>query len=148
MKDVIKQITQKDDDLAYTKTKEIVEASEFSKDYYAYLDDFKSLLNDEKSYIRTRGFILCCSQAKWDDGKLKKILPSMVRLFNDPKPTVVRQCLNAIKEVVVYCPELCEDILKSLKDIDLTKYKEPMSSLIKKDTESLIKLINEQSQNQ
>lgn len=144
MKDVIKEITQKDDSVAYAKTKEIVSASEFSRDYYPYLDDFALLLNNEKSYIRTRAFILCCSQARWDDGKIKNILPSMVKLLNDPKPTVVRQCLNAIKEVVVYCPELCRNILESLEKIDLTKYKESMTPLIKKDIESLTELINEQ----
>ena len=143
MKDLIKQITQIDDKAAYAKTKEIVEASMLSNKYYQYLDDFAALLDDEKSYIRTRGFILCCSQARWDDGKLSKILPTMAKLFNDPKPTVVRQCLKTIKEVVIYCPKLNPSILKSLKSIDLSMYKDSMTPLIKKDIESLIKLIND-----
>ena len=143
MKNLIKQITQEDDKAAYTKTKEIAAESEISKKYYKYLDDFASLLNDEKSYIRTRAFILCCSQAKWDDGKLIKVLPSMVKLFSDPKPTVVRQSLEAIKKVVVYCPKLRSTILKSIKSIDLSIYKDSMVPLIKKDIESLIALINE-----
>lgn len=143
MKDIIKQLTQKDDKTAYAKMKEIVAESEISKKYYKYLDDFASLLIDEKSYIRTRAFILCCNQARWDDGKLKNVLPLMLKLFNDPKPTVVRQCLEAIKEVVVYCPKLCPTILKSLKNIDLSRYKDSMAPLIKKDIDSLIKLINE-----
>ena len=142
MKDVIKQITQKDNKAAYAKTKEIVAASELSNDYYQYLDDFASLLDDDNSYIRTRAFILCCSQARWDDGKIKKVLPIMVKLFNDSKPTVVRQCLEAIKEIVVYCPKLCPDILKAIKSIDTTKYKDSMAPLIKKDIDSLIDLIN------
>lgn len=144
MKDVIKEITQKDDKAAYAKTKEVAAVSEFSREYYSYLDDFASLLNNEKSYIRTRAFVLCCSQARWDDGKIKKVLPSMVKLFNDSKPTVVRQCLAAIKEVVIYCPELCKDILESLKNINLDNYKESVTPLIKKDIESLTELINEQ----
>lgn len=143
MKDIIKEITQSDDKAAYTKTKEIAAASKLSREYYSYLDDFASLLNNEKSYIRTRAFILCCSQARWDDGKIKNILPSMFELFNDSKPTVVRQCLSAIREVVVYCPELCPQILKSVKNIDLKRYKDSMVPLIKKDIESLIELINE-----
>lgn len=142
MKDVIKQITQKDNKAAYAKTKEIVAASELSNDYYQYLDDFASLLDDDNSYIRTRAFILCCSQARWDDGKIKKVLPIMVKLFNDSKPTVVRQCLEAIKEIVVHCPKLCPDILKAINNIDTTKYKDSMAPLIKKDIDSLIDLIN------
>ena len=143
MKDIIKEITQSDDKAAYTKTKEIAAASERSREYYSYLDDFASLLNNEKSYIRTRAFILCCSQARWDDGKIKSILPSMFELFNDSKPTVVRQCLSAIREVVVYCPELCPQILESIKNIDLKRYKDSIVPLIKKDIESLIELISE-----
>lgn len=146
MKDIIKEITQKDDNLAYAKVKEIVEASKLSNDYYQFFDDFSMLLNDSKSYIRTRGFILYCVQARWDDERIKKALPSMVKLFNDSKPTVVRQCLQAIKEVVIYLPDLCPDILKSLQSIDLFQYKDSMSPLIKKDIESVIELINQQLQ--
>lgn len=145
MKDLIKDITQKDDKAAFEKVKEIVSKSEVSNEYYPYLEDFASLLDDEKSYIRTRAFILCCSLARWDDGKLEKILPSMIKQFNDFKPTVVRQSLEAIKEVVTYCPKLCPIILDSIKNIDLTKYKDSMSPLIKKDIDNLSKFIFAQS---
>lgn len=144
MKDVIKQITQKDDKAAYVVTKQIIAESKLSSDYYSYFDDFAALLNDEKSYIRTRAFMLCCAQAKWDDGKIKSALPLMVKQFNDIKPTVVRQALDAIKEVVICCPELCMNILESLKNIELEKYKDSMVPLIKKDIENLTELINEQ----
>lgn len=144
MKEIINEITQKDDKAAYNKTKEIAAESECSNAYYSYLDDFALLLSNKNSYIRTRAFILCCCQAKWDDGKMKEILPSMYKMFNDPKATVVRQCLKAIKEVVVYCPDEAMNILVAIEDIDLTNYTSAMSQLITKDIEELKQLINEQ----
>ena len=68
----------------------------------------------------------------------------MIPLLNDPKPTVVRQCLAYLHEVVLYLPEMTDDILAAIKDIDLSKYKDSMSPLIKRDAEELLKIIGEQ----
>lgn len=144
MDEILREITDKDDKKAYTRTKEIAAESESSSKYYSYLESFASLLNDKKSYIRTRAFILCCSQARWDnDGKLKLLLPSLLALFHDVKPTVVRQCLNAAKEIVVFRPELSDTINDELDLIDLSCYKDSMVELIRSDINELKKLIEE-----
>ena len=144
MNDIVEKLTQKDDKKAYEFTKQIAAASVSSSEYYFMIDDFAALLSDDKSYIRTRAFILCCSQAKWDkDGKLKQYLSQLLPLFHDEKPTDVRQCLNATKEIVVYRPELCESIKKELDKIDLSKYKDSMVGLIEKDIGELKELIKE-----
>ena len=144
MRDLIEELTSKDDKAAYALTKEIAAASELSPEYYSCIDLFASLLNNKKSYIRARAFILCCCQARWDkEGKLKEQMPAMLRLFHDPKPTVVRQCLNAAKEIVVFRPELGESIRKELDSIDISGYKESMSGLIYADMAELRELIEE-----
>ena len=144
MDNIIKELTSKDDKKAFARTKEIAAASESSPKYYSSLELFASLLNDKKSYIRTRAFILCCSQARWDDeGKLKQLLPLLMSLFHDAKPTVVRQCLNAAKEIVVFRPELGETINAELDRIDLTCYKDSMVELIRADIAALKELIAE-----
>ena len=144
MDDIIKALTDKDDKKAYALTKEIVAASELSSAYYSCLDAFASLLSDKKSYIRTRAFILCCSQARWDDeGKLRQLLPKLMTLFHDTKPTVVRQCLNAAKEIVVFRPELSGQINSELDRIDLSTYKDSMVNLIQTDILALKELIAE-----
>ena len=141
---IIKELTNKDDKKAYARTKEIAAASELSPKYYASLEIFASLLDDNKSYIRTRAFILCCSQARWDDeGKLKQLLPLLMALFHDAKPTVVRQCLNAAKEIVVFRPELSETINAELDQIDLTCYRDSMVGLIRADIAALKEVIAE-----
>ena len=139
---MINELTDKDDNKAYARTKEIAAASASSPEYYSYLESFASLLNDKKTYIRTRAFVLCCSQARWDDeGKLKQLLPALMTLFHDAKPTVVRQCLASAKEIVVFRPELCETIKNELDQIDLSCYKDSMTHLIRADIDELRGLI-------
>lgn len=144
MDNIICELTNKDDKKAYAQTREIAAASESSPEYYSCLEAFASLLTDEKSYIRTRAFILCCSQARWDnEGKLRQLLPALLALFHDTKPTVVRQCLAAAKEIVVFRPELREAIDSELKQIDLSRYKDSMVNLIRTDMDELRRLMEQ-----
>lgn len=141
MDDILQIVTDKDDKKAYEKVKEILAKSKSCNEFYQYLEAFASLLENEKSYIRTRGFLLLISQAKWDkDNKIEKFLPSLVLLLHDSKPTVVRQCLNAIKGLAIYKPNLFNTIKKEVKNIDLSKYNESMSPLIAKDIEDVLNL--------
>ena len=142
MDTMMNELTNKDDKKAYARAKEIVVASESSPEYYPYLAFFASLLNDKKSYIRTRAFVLCCSQARWDNqGKIQQLLPALMALFHDTKPTVVRQCLAAAKEIVIFRPELSETIYAELARIDLSCYKDSMAALIRADIDALRRLI-------
>ena len=137
-------ITDADDKTAYENTKKIANESEFTDKYYNNLAEFAALLDNKKSYIRTRALILCCSQARWDnDGIMAKYLPQMLKLIHDEKPTVVRQSLNAFKEVVAFRPELNEIIEYELSKIDVSGYKHSMIPLIKKDIAELRELIDE-----
>ena len=87
--------------------------------------------------------ILCCSQARWDnEGVIAKYLPQMLKLVHDEKPTVVRQSLNALKEVVAFRPELCKAIAMELKKMNIPGYKDSMIGLIQKDVTELKELMN------
>ena len=142
-KNLIQKLQAKDDKKAYELAKRIGAASASSDEYYSCFDDFLSMINSTSSYVRTRGFSLCCVQARWDtEGKLKKALSSMFVLLHDKKPTVVRQCLGALHEVVLYRPELCEIINDEIKKIDLTGYKDSMAPLIQKDIDELLKILS------
>ena len=57
----------------------------------------------------------------------------MISLLNYPKSTVVRQCLSSLHEVVLYLPEMTDDLVVAINGIVLSKYKDSMSPLIKKD---------------
>ena len=144
MSELIAELTDRDDQKAYARTREIAAASELSPAYYPHIGEFASLLNSKSSYIRTRAFILCCSQARWDtEGKLRERLPALLTLLHDPKPTVVRQCLNAVKEIIVFRPELAEEIRRGLESIDLSRYKDTVRPLIRKDMAAVRELLDE-----
>lgn len=131
----------KDNKTAYECVKEIRAASAASDEYYRSFDFFASLLSSEKTYVRTRGFILCCAQARWDtEGKIRDAFPSMRLLLNDEKPTAVRQCLAALKNVVIYRDELSDMIRQAVSDIDISRYRDSMAPLIKKDVEVILEM--------
>lgn len=143
--DILSALTDTNDKKAYENTKKIAALSEFTPEYYQYLPEFASLLSDRKSYVRTRAFILCCSQARWDtEGKIEQILPDMMRLLHDEKPTVVRQCLSSVIEIVVFRPELSLQIKKEVESIDLNGYKDSVVPLIKKDCDRVMEILHEQ----
>lgn len=140
--EVIKSLTNKDNKKAYEYAKEIGVESAKSDKYLDMIPDFVGMLKDNSSFIRARFFILICNQARWaNDGQIKDIYKQMSPLLNDPKPTVVRQCLNALHEVALFRPEMCDDIKKSLSKIDLNIYKDSMVPLIKKDIDELMKVL-------
>ena len=52
-----------------------------------------------------------------------------------------RQCLGALHEVILYRPEMADVISEAVGRIDVNKYKDSMSPLIRKDIEALVALI-------
>lgn len=142
MKDIIMELQNKDNQKAYALFKEINAKSTNSDEFYSYFDNFIGLLTHKSSYVRTRGFCLACAQAKWDKyDKIKSNLETMLKMLHDDKPIVVRQCLNALHSVVLYKYDLRNAIRQELDKIDLSKYKDSMSPLIKKDMNELYKMI-------
>lgn len=136
---LITRLQDPDDKKAYALMQEIVETSAFTSRYYEYIDDFASLLGSEKTYIRTRAFLICCALARWDDEhRIQGFLPDMLKLFHDKKAIVVRQCLAAAKDLVEYRPELRASIEEEARSIDLTQYRESMIPLLQKDIDKLL----------
>ena len=143
-KQIIQRLIDKDDKKAYEYAKKIgIESAKTSK-YLEMIPEFASMLEDDSSYVRTRFFILICNQARWaNDGQIEEVYGRMKALLYDHKPTVVRQCLNALHEVVLFRPEMSNAIKRSLSKIDLSIYKESMAPLIKKDIDELMKRITD-----
>ncbi len=140
---IIEQLQDKDNKKAYDLCQELSRESSESNKYYPYFNDFISLLSNKNAYVRTRGFILACAQAQWDkDDLLAKNLDTLLKVLYDEKPIVVRKGLAALPEVILYHPELSQKINTYLNQIDLTKYPDSMSPLIKKDIQELQKSLN------
>lgn len=139
---IISKLKDKDDKCAYEFAKEIGAKSAESDVYYSLFDDFIAMLGEKSSYVRTRGFCLACAQARWDSkGKFEASFDKLSLLLNDEKPTVVRQCLSALHEVVLFRPELCDRIRDAVMGIELSRYKDSMAPLIRKDAEELLQVM-------
>lgn len=144
MEEILRKLTDRDDKTAYEFAKQLSVESTGSDRYLAMIPMFAELLQDKSSYVRTRAFILICKQARWaNEGQLVAVFDQMCLLLNEPKPTVVRQCLSALREVVLFRPELPDKIENALTEIDVSKYKDSMSSLILKDVDELRNLLLE-----
>ena len=141
--DIITGLQNKKDTEAHQLLLQLEKQSAESNTLYEYFDDFINLLKNKSSFVRTRGFRLACAQAQWDvENKIQKNLELMLLMIDDEKPTAVRQCLTALHTVVLYKPELFETIIAKLDAMDLSKYKDSMSPLIKKDMEELRKIMD------
>ena len=102
------------------------------------------MLDNEKSFIRVRGFRFICKNVKWDKyNKIDNSIEKILQELNDEKPTSVRQCLKAIEEIIIYKPNLKYTIKEKLLKINYLNYKDSMQSLIFKDVEKILMLINE-----
>ena len=142
MEEILSKLRDKNDMAAYEFAKQISSESSASDRYLALIPSLAEMLQDNSSYVTTRAFLLICNQARWaNDGQIDAVFDLMLPLLNDPKPTVVRQCLNALHEVVLFRPELSDKIGIALAEMDVSKYKDSMSPLVLKDIEALHNLL-------
>lgn len=123
----------------YNRFKEIENNIDKSNELYEYYDDIKSMLLNEKTYIKVRGFRIICKLSKWDkDNKINKDIDLLLSVLDDDKPTNVRQCLAVLNDLILNKKELLNRIEEKIKKIDYTKYKDTMSPLIKKDIDYIL----------
>lgn len=112
-----------------------------SEELYQYFDEIKNMLNNDKSYIRIRGFRIICKLSKWDiNNQINDNIDQILDVLNDDKPTNVRQCLSSLNDLIKYKKELTTTIKDRVKKINYLKFKDTMSPLIKKDIDYLLGL--------
>lgn len=123
----------------WRKFQEIESSIDESKLLYEFFDDIKKMLLDEKSYIKMRGFRIICKLSKWDnDNKINNIIDILLQVLDDEKPTIVRQCLSSLNNLLLYKIDLSEKVENKLKNMDLSKYKDSMKPLIQKDINCIL----------
>ena len=142
MKEKINMLYDKDDKVAYNNLLELESEAAESNEIYSYFEEFLSMLNDEKTFVRVRAFRLICALAKWDNAnKININIDLILNELDDDTSTSVRQCLNKLNLILLYKPELSEKIEIKLRQLNLSKYKESMQSLIKRDIDSILQNI-------
>ena len=75
------------------------------------------------------------------EGKTEQNIDLILNELDDNTSTSVRQCLSKLNLILIYKPELSEKIKQKLKQLDLSKYKESMQVLIKRDIDLILKNI-------
>ena len=144
MQDLISSLTLKDDKYACAIADKIIADSQETDTWYAYFDDFATLLNHPKSLVRNRVLYILATNAQWDEeNRFDAILPEFLSHVTDEKPITARQCIKALAQVGQAKPQYIPQILKCFHEADLSKYKDSMRPLIEKDmteTERILKV--------
>ena len=140
MKEKIKNLYNEDNNSAYKTLLELESITTESNELYNYFNEFLKMLNNEKTFIRVRGFRLICSLAKWDnENKINKNIDIILKELEDEKGTSVRQCLEKLNLILMHKIELTDIIENKVRNLELSKYKESMQFLIKKDIDYILK---------
>lgn len=139
---VIEKLTAKDDKYSCAVADKIIAESQETDVWYEYFDEFASLLNHPKSLVRNRVLYILAANAQWDvEERFDAVLPDFLAHVTDEKPITARQCVKALAQVGLEKPQYIPKILSSLKEADLSKYKDSMRPLIEKDIEETEKVL-------
>ena len=134
MENIIAKLTAKDNKYACAFADKIISESQETDEWYEYFDDFASLLDHPKSFVRNRVLYILAANAQWDEeNRFDLIMSDFLAHITDEKPITARQCIKALAQVGSAKPQYVPVILSRLRNADLSKYKDSMRPLIEKD---------------
>ncbi len=128
--------------VAYRALQDLQRKSEETDCVYAYMDRLSDMLENENSYIRTRGLTLIAYNARWDrDNKIDEIIDGYLKHITDVKPITARQCIKLLPMIAKDKPKLRNDICSALERADISFYDGSMQPLVYKDIQKALKEI-------
>ncbi len=134
IENIIAKLTAKDDKYACAFADKIISESQETDEWYEYFDDFASLLDHPKSFVRNRVLYILAANAQWDEeNRFDLIMSDFLAHSTDEKPITARQCIKALAQIGSAKPQYVPVILSCLRNADLSKYKDSMRPLIEKD---------------
>ncbi len=143
MIELVNGLLDKNDKAAYKCLKELLSASEEDNRVYQYFDTIADMIDNENSYVRTRGLLLISANAKWDvDYKIDEIIDKYLRHVMDDKPITARQCIKALPDIAKHKPDLIADIVSALHKANPQRYADSMQSLVYDDIRTALKMIS------
>lgn len=141
---LVARLDSPEDKIRYPAFLLLRERSAIAADVYPFWDALDEKLTHENSYQRSIGGMLLAANARHDNaGKSRSTLPRYLALLNDPKPITVRQCAQALPEILRAKPELAGEIAGALLKVDLLSFKETMRKLILVDFLDALLLVRE-----
>ncbi|MCC0637488.1 MULTISPECIES: SufBD protein [unclassified Clostridioides] len=131
---LIKELCSKNHTEAYKTFLFLENESKKSNITYCFFDYFLEMINNESSYIRTRGLLLIVANAKWDtDNKIEMNIDSILSHIVDKKPSVSRNFIQSLPNIIKYKKQLIHRIRAELSNADINIYNDNMKSLVEKD---------------
>lgn len=145
IEELVEGLYQKDNKAAYEILLVLQQISEEGARIYPFFDTFAEMMQDENSYIRTRGLLLIAANARWDqDNKVDEVIDEYLKHILDEKPITARQCIKALPQIAQYKDELRESIIDALRSAGPERrYAESMWSLVKKDIANVLQIIED-----
>jgi hypothetical protein len=141
---LISGLFDKNDKAAYQCLKELLSASDQDNGVYQFFDTFTDMIDNDNSYVRTRGLLLISANAKWDvDNKIDEIIDKYLRHIMDDKPITARQCIKTLPEIAKHKPDLLDDICTALKKANPEQYADSMRTLVNNDIRAALKTISD-----
>lgn len=124
-------LDEKDDKLRYPAFLLLQSRSQCADDVYPFFDVFADKLKSDNSYQRSIGLMLMAQNARWDTlGKLDAAMDEYLSCVHDEKPITVRQCIQALINVVPYKKDLHDKIGQALMSIDIAAMRPTMRKLV------------------
>ena len=128
---LVECLASAEDKIRYPAFLLLKERSVVCADVYPFWDVLDEKLTDPNSYQRSIGAMLLSANARHDaQGKLRQTLPRYLALLSDPKPITVRQCAQALPEILRAKPEYAEEICDAILQVSLLDFKDTMRKLI------------------
>ena len=85
---------------------------------------------------------ILAANAQWDEeNRFDAIISDFLKHITDEKPITARQCVKALAQVGLAKSQYIPRILSSLRNADLSKYKDSMRPLIEKDIEKTERIL-------
>lgn len=119
---------------AYEALKLLRKISDKSNCLYPYMDRFVEMMNNDNSYVRTRGLTLIAHNAKWNtDDEIDKVIGAYLDHITDEKPICARQYIKLLPLIAKAKPALVPEIVSALRNADIVCYADSMRSLVQND---------------
>lgn len=133
-REITEKLTAKDNASACAFANEIVAQSRDSDRWYPHFATFAALLDHPKSYVRNRALNILAANAQWDsENRFDAIFPDYLSHITDEKPITARLCIQALAQIGQAKPRYCPEILRHLRNADLSRYKDSMRPLLERD---------------
>jgi len=140
---LVETLAEKDDKLRYNAFLLLQAHSKIAATVYPHWNVLEKKLDSDNSYQRSLGVMLLAENVRWDiDDRFKDVLGKFWVCCNDEKFITARQTIQALATVMQSTEKYNGAIKQGLLKLKFDMYKENQQSLLKRDVEKTLKLVD------